>query len=145
MSIFYILSPVQTGSVWRSKAMKYFFVIKHCLVCTYCLIVFDRMWTTSHIWSNIAKNNLFCSFKHVWYRLTTQWNIKMFGHQRIFDRVWSPNLSCLDRAEECDFIRGVNVVELISLIFVINVLEFCLVTTLLYTYTGKNWPKDLYR
>ena len=30
-------------------------------------------------------------------RLDTHFNISMFGHQAMFDDVWSPNISLLDR------------------------------------------------
>ena len=30
-------------------------------------------------------------------RLATHFNISMFGHQTMFDNVWSPNISRLDR------------------------------------------------
>ena len=30
-------------------------------------------------------------------RLATHFNISMFGHQTMFDDVWSPNISLLDR------------------------------------------------
>ena len=76
--------------------------IKHCLVTNLfsgwtpfwsCLIEFERRQTFDQI-----LQKTFCSFKHVWYGLTAQYNITMFGHQRMFDRVSSPNLSRLDRA-----------------------------------------------
>lgn len=36
--------------------------------------------------------------KHVWYHLATQYNINIFNHQTMVDRVRSPNVSRLDRA-----------------------------------------------
>jgi len=41
-------------------------------------------------------------------RLATHFNISMFGHQTMFDDVWSPNISRLDRP-----LRFVNIIKII--------------------------------
>ena len=66
-----------------------------------CLIVFDKIWRPLNIRSNNLKH-FFCS--RVWWamfcsfgRLASQYIVNMFGHQTMFDGVWSPNISRLDR------------------------------------------------
>ena len=58
-----VLSPGQTGNVWRPNIIKHCLVIKHFtvghLVC-WCLMMFDRVWTPSNILSNDIKH-FFCS------------------------------------------------------------------------------------
>lgn len=64
-------------------AIRLCLMTKHFPVWTPCLIVFDKIWTTFKFWSNY-------SFKQVWYRLVTQYNISTFRHKTLFDRVRSP-------------------------------------------------------
>ena len=70
-------SPVQTTNVWRSHTMNYSMLRTHFGIWTTCLMVFNKIWTTSNIWSNIVK--------HVWY------------HSGQHYQVWSLNnvWSCL--------------------------------------------------
>jgi len=51
-----------------------------------CFKLFDRMFDGLQILSNTTRQH------------QTRWpNGKMFGHQTMFDGVWSPNISRLDR------------------------------------------------
>lgn len=68
------------------------------------LIMFDKIWTSKNTqWSNAVKHfvrldarwsNMFDT--GVWYRLATQFNFNIFGHQKVFDRFWSANIFRLD-------------------------------------------------
>ena len=41
-------------------------------------------------------------------RLATHFNISMFGHQTMFDDVWSPNISRLDRPHSSSNVKLVK-------------------------------------
>ena len=67
-------NPVQTRNVWRSNIMNYSMLTTHFRVWTICLMVFNKIWTTSNFWSYVVK---LCD--------TTQYNIITFGHWTMFD------------------------------------------------------------
>lgn len=81
-----MLNPVQTENVWRANTIKHRLVTKHFpfghLVKSH-LIVFDKMWMTTNIWSMIAKHFV---------RLNGDQTCMIpFGHSVRHQFVWPPN------------------------------------------------------
>ena len=77
---FHFLGPGQTINVWRPNTIKHCLVNKHFTVWTPCTP--QRLVS---IVSSVFDQTCFN-------RLATHFNISIFGHQTMFDGVWSPNI-----------------------------------------------------